>query len=213
MEKFLVFHTRYKDVQIGYFELNNLIELYVLDTIKVSKCLLVTIETIFKKFDISLKNISFLAAHLGPAPYTTLRVVLATLNGINFSLGTPLIGVNGLIAFLKHLDNAETNIILLNAFGNDLYYGISSPNCPTYSFGCKNVNTLLKEIDEQITGNINFWGNGSIMYKNDIDQIFGCRALMHFDAEIVPIEFLGKEALSKWYNKQSSQELLPIYLK
>ncbi|CAF1594216.1 unnamed protein product [Didymodactylos carnosus] len=143
----------------------NLIELYTLDSIKVSKCLLITIETIFKKFDISLKDLSFLGAHIGPAPYTTLRVVLATLNGINFAAGTPLIGVNGLTAFLKYLDNTQTNIVLLNAFGNDLYYGISSVKNPSYTLGSENVDKLLHNIAQDISGDINFWGNGSILYK------------------------------------------------
>jgi tRNA A37 threonylcarbamoyladenosine modification protein TsaB len=221
MEKFLVFHTRYKDVQIGYFEQQNLVELYALDSIKVSKCLLATVDNLFQKFDISLKNISFLAAHSGPAPYTTLRVVLATLNGINFSVQTPLVGVNGLDAFLKHLNNANTNIVLLNAFGHDLYYGISDQKISAPIFGCKNFDLLLNEIAHDVQGNINFFGNGATMYKDKIEQVFGSRALIGsklelpngYDTEIVPIQFVAQEALKKWHNKEIEQELFPVYLK
>lgn len=212
MEKFLVFHTRYKDVQIGYFEQQNLVGLYTLDNVKVSRCLLGTIDEIFQKFDLSIDDLSFLAAHLGPAPYTTLRVVLATLNGINFSLGTPLIGVNGLDAFLKHLDN-RPNVILLNAFGNDLYYGTSTTSSQLFTFGCKNAEILLNEIADNIDGEINFYGNGAIIYKDKVHQILGARAIVNDNAEIVPIEFLGQESLNKWRNKQIEQELFPLYLK
>lgn len=219
MEKFLVFHTRYKDIQLGYFEDESLIEVYTIENIKVSKQLLLTVDMIFQKFNTSLNDLSFLAAHLGPAPYTTLRVVLATLNGINFSLGTPLIGVNGLEAFLKHLDNNYTNVVLLNAFANDLYYGISGTNPHIYSLGSKNAEVLLNEISCSILGKINFYGNGSKMYKDKIHEIFGSRAIVEqtlpngYDAEIVPIQFLGVEALKKWHNKEIEQELFPVYLK
>lgn len=219
MEKFLALHTRYKDIQLGYFIQESLITVYTIESIKVSKNLLMTIDLIFKKFNMSLKDVSFLAGHLGPAPYTTLRVVLATLNGINFSVGTPLVGVNGLEALLKHLGNNCSNVILLNAFGHDLYYGISSNNPFMFSTGCKNVDLLLNEIACSIPGNINFYGNGAIMYKGKIQEILGSRAIIPellqncYDPEIVPIEFIGQEALKKWRNKEIEQELFPVYLK
>jgi len=223
MERFLVFHTRYKDVQLGYFEDQNLIELHTIDSVKVSKSLLITIDAVFKKFDISLKDVSFFAAHSGPAPYTTLRVVLATLNGINFSVGTPLIGVNGLEAFLKNLGQDRPNVVLLNAFGNDLYYGISVPSSPQFIFGCKNGELLLNELAHDFPGTINFFGNGSIIYKDKIQQILGSNASIpaetdsvfsgYSNAGIVPIEWVGQEALKKWHNKKIEQELFPVYLK
>lgn len=213
MEKFLIFHTRYKDVQVGYFEQQNLVEINTIDSIMANKCLLVTIDTLLKKFALSLKDFSFLGAHIGPAPYTTLRVILATLNSLNYSVGTPLVGVNGLTSFLNHLNKSVTNVILLNAFGHDLYYGISDIRYPEYNLGCKSFGILLNEIAHDIPGIINFFGNGSYMYKKEIEQIFGSRASINSDKQIVPIEFLGQEALKQWHNKKIESELFPIYLK
>jgi len=221
MEKFLVFHTRYKDLQLGYFEGQNLVELYTLDSIKVSKCLLFTVNTLCDKFNLSLKDMSFLAAHTGPSPYTTLRVVLSTLNGIHYSTGTPLVGVNGLKSFLKHLETSSINVVLLNAFGNDLYYGISTSTLSAPFFGCKNVELLLHEIARDFQSTINFWGNGAVLYKDKIHQFLGTRAkiisidgpTLSHDTEIVPIQFLGEDALYKWRNKETKQELFPVYLK
>ncbi len=41
-------------------------------------------------------DLAFIAAHQGPAPFTTLRVCLTTVNGFAFATGMPLIGINGL---------------------------------------------------------------------------------------------------------------------
>src|SRR3989338_3322087 len=51
-------------------------------------------------------DISFIVVNQGPAPFTTLRALIATVNGISFATRIPLVGVDGLLTFamepIKH---------------------------------------------------------------------------------------------------------------
>ena len=49
-----------------------------------------------KQHALTFSGLAFIAAHQGPAPFTTLRVCLTTVNGFAFATQVPLIGVNGL---------------------------------------------------------------------------------------------------------------------
>lgn len=216
MTNFLVIHTRYNDVQIGLFRNLELIDSITDESKKVSKNFFYSIESIIQKHNISLGDISFIAANQGPAPFTTLRVCLASINGLAFATKLPLIGVNGLEVFLQEYTNKNITVALLNAFNKEVYYGISKPENKTISIGSGPAIDVIQNIANQYsTGQIEFIGNGITLYSNEINQYFNNRATLPDPLpESVSLRYLAKEALKKWANKDDHKtSLMPIYLK
>src|SRR5437763_1849968 len=115
-----------------------------------SKFLLVHIDTLCAQYAIKKSDITFSGINQGPGPFTTLRVTLATINGIAFALGIPLVGVDG----LKGLVQQETDtkwpytVTLLNAFNEDAYYAIQAPHHET-RIGYKKISVLLNELKDE----------------------------------------------------------------
>ena len=66
-----------------------------------------------KNSRLTFRRFAFVAAHQGPAPFTTLRVCLTTVNGFAFATGVPLIGVNGLQELIVQHKRADSITVAL----------------------------------------------------------------------------------------------------
>jgi tRNA threonylcarbamoyladenosine biosynthesis protein TsaB len=216
MALFLVVHPRYNDVQIGLFNNSELVDVVADDNKKISKNFLYLISHLLLDHHTTLQDLSFISAHQGPAPFTTLRVALACVNGLGFATQVPLIGVNGLEAFLRewHFSNQTVTIALLNAFCQELYYGIYNPFDDVLSFGSGRADHILDDISRTYTGHVNVIGNGVPLYSPLINQYFDARVTIPDPLpEMVSLIAIGSEAFKKWQNHQTSHQLMPIYIK
>lgn len=213
MALFLAVHARYKDVQLGLFKDGTLIDVASDESKKISKNFISMVDHMLKKNRLTFAQLMFIAAHQGPAPFTTLRVCLTTVNGFAFATGIPLIGVNGLQELVEHYkQHNQITIALLNAFSNDVYYGIDDPFNKQTFYGYAAAESLIKELATKYGSACFFVGNGNSMYKNTILAAFGDRA--HFlNDDIISIESIAKKAIEKWRLKQTHSQLMPIYLK
>jgi tRNA threonylcarbamoyladenosine biosynthesis protein TsaB len=66
--------------------------------------------------DLTLRDLSLLAVGLGPGPFTGLRVGLATIEGLAFATGLPVVGVSGLEALAVAASRAEPSARRVAAF-------------------------------------------------------------------------------------------------
>lgn len=217
MPTYLVVHTRYTDVEIGLFRAQNMLESIKQESKLVSSCFTADLTTLLKKNNIKLQELDFIAAHNGPAPFTTLRVSLALLNGIAFTHKVQLIGIDGLRAFtFEHSSNNCTyTLALLNAFCNDIYYGLYKPETNSFHHGYAPADRFLEETVQNISGTVNFIGNGVKLHKEKIISSFGSRAIIPEELpEIASLEAIAFQALAKWNEKKPTQyEIVPNYLK
>ena len=216
MVYFLTLNTQYKDVEIGLFNDNK--DIITKETIvnkDINKYLLNTLSDILNKNNIHFHDLAFIAANQGPAPFTTLRVVLATLNGLNFASQVPLIGINGLNALLNQYQDKENKltIALLNAYGQDLYYAFQYQD--QYETGCQNYLILLNQIKERFAQeSLVFIGNGADLYQKEIKSIFDNKAdIPNPNIESASIETISQEAIKSYKTQNTVFELLPVYLK
>lgn len=203
--KYLVINTKYKEVELGFFYKNEIISKVSIENKIISKNLIISIDKILKDNNLYLKDLDFIAANCGPAPFTTLRSVISTINGINFFLKIPLVNVNGLEALYFNYKNKDL-IVILNAFGQDLYYYYNN------KFGTSNYLSLLNNLNISFKEKIEFIGNGAEIYKDDILKIFKNRA------EIIKVDSaslinIKDQAILKYLNKETEISLKPIYLK
>ncbi len=214
----LAIQSTYQSVQCALFHNNDLIECITLDKRVASKKLIPTISDLFYTHDLSLHDISFMSVNLGPAPFTTLRVVIATANGISFASDIPLIGIDGLQAIM--LENKSTDhipaVLLLDAFNKDVYFALRNKDHKIKK-GCQKINNLLQELYEHFPKDepVRFLGNGAQLYKKEIEEVFKDRAVVSSDSvDACSIDQIGLLGWESWQNKNNlSKKLLPLYLK
>ncbi len=217
MVLFIAIHARYHDIQFGLFNNNVLVDSTCVESKQASSQFITIIEELLIRNSLAFNDLTFIAAHQGPAPFTTLRVSLASVNGLVFSNQLPLIGVDGLLAFVT--EHKQTTypftVALLNAFCEDIYYGILNSSSQSFHKGYAPVHAFLEKTSQAVRGDALFIGNGLERYKELVEQYFGDRA--HFlvsNPQLVSLAALGAYAFDQWLEQKSiARELMPIYLK
>jgi tRNA threonylcarbamoyladenosine biosynthesis protein TsaB len=76
-----------------------------------SKFLVSSIKKLFLKNFFNPEALHFIGVTIGPGSFTGIRVGVATAQGLAFSLGLPLIGLNALSGFLLPHDGAFVSLI------------------------------------------------------------------------------------------------------
>lgn len=216
MQSFIAIQNTYTHLQIALFVKSKLIASCELDKTVASKECIPALQKLLADNHLTLSDLSFIAANQGPGPFTTLRVVIATVNGLSFAQKIPLIGVNALEALLaEHTDQQPNKIALLNAFGHDLYYGIHT-NGNFDSTGCGAAESVLLEIAQKCPQNsLLFLGNGIEKCEAAIKSTFAHRAVfLTPNPQTASINQIGLMALQQWEaQKNLSYELQPLYYK
>jgi len=209
-------HT-YQSVDIGLFNNGQLVDQISETTVRASKYFGSVFDELLTKNGILLKEIAFIGANQGPGPFTTLRVIIASLNGLSFATNIPLIGINGLEAFAQEYHDAHYpyTMIVLNAFGKDVYFSLDFDN-KEIETGYKNCIELLQEISMRFPAeSIRCIGSGVYLYENEIKNYFGNRAIIPTDLpEQCSVQHIGIMAYDAWQKRIGlTQHLLPLYLK
>ncbi|MGC2310134.1 MAG: tRNA (adenosine(37)-N6)-threonylcarbamoyltransferase complex dimerization subunit type 1 TsaB [Candidatus Babeliaceae bacterium] len=186
-----------------------------------SKNILIILDEMLKKHNKKLWDCAFIAVYQGPGPYTTLRTVIATVNGLAFATKIPLLGINGLETFVQenHSASYTATIALLNAFGKDVYYGIYTEKDQTMVTGCLPFDDFVQQIQNIITNNptakIKCIGNAVLLYRQELIEKCGNNLIF---PEPLPLqsslEGIIQEAQKKWHFQENiSEQLMPLYLK
>jgi len=213
MATFLAIHARYQDVQLGLFDNENLVAQVADESKQISRNLFILFQELLDQRGYSFDQLDFIAAHQGPAPFTTLRVCLASVNGLAFATGKPLIGVNGIKAFIEEYKQNDTvTIALLNAFCQEVYYAIADPALPEILIGYAPATSFIAQLAKEYTDNLVFIGNGALMYKEMIHEYIGNRATIE-DVELVSLKIIGTRAYDLWLQHETAHQLMPLYLK
>jgi tRNA threonylcarbamoyladenosine biosynthesis protein TsaB len=218
MTTFLSIQNTYQEVQVALFSDQNLIDGITVDKAIASKRIISMLDNLLHKNGIQLNDISFIAVNQGPGPFTSLRIVIASVNGISFAQDIPLIGIDGLKALLAETRDPDypNTVALLNAFNGDVYFAIESPDSERSKSGYKKIGALLTELQTTMAGcTIRFIGNATALYRTEIKNRFGDNA---FIPEQLPqtcsIEQIGIMGFEKWKeNPIGVEQLLPLYLK
>jgi len=218
MNHFLVFQHTYQGVEVALFEDQKLVQMASENKKKASENIVALADEMLRVNNVFFHNLSFIAANQGPGPFTTLRVIIASVNGLAFATKKPLIGVDGLDALLSEHRNESypITVALLNAYGGDVYFGIEMLKNATHNKGYQNIASLLSHLNTRFpTHKIRFIGQAVSMHTELINQTFGDRAFIPTELpEHCSIKQVGKRALSSWKKQEGlTDQLLPLYLK
>lgn len=181
-----------------------------------SKLFIPLLDELLTKNNAKISDFDFCAVNCGPGPFSTLRSIIASVNGLHFASQIPLIGIDGLEAtFLEFYDNSyENTVVLLNAFNNEVYYLLAHRD-QIIAKGYQKIDRFLQEIKLQIPGSIHFLGNGVTLHHALIKETFGNNAVMQEpNPSMCSVEIIGKIGLEKWLLKQTSPDyVMPLHLK
>jgi tRNA threonylcarbamoyladenosine biosynthesis protein TsaB len=185
-------------------------------TSQASTSLIPLLHDLITENNIRLESLSFMGIYQGPGPFTALRVLLASANGIAFAQNIPLVGVDGLDALLEeYTDNKfAITIALLNAYNKDTYFGIQHHQTILRK-GYDNINALLTSLKAEFPAQqIRFIGQGVELYRENIKDYFADFAYIPEPLPEAPtLDMIAKKAYSHWHAGTTTKQLLPLYLK
>ncbi len=194
MNKFsLVLQATYTCVEYALYNNQHLLLKHSL--IKTSVCtdLMFNLCTLLNDHEITWPEVQHIIINQGPAPFTTLRGLIATANGISFAQKIPLIAVDGLDAFTTEVATQCNNfLIVLNAFAGDYYYSLQSNNNEK---GCAKIALLETLIHNNASEKqpLQIIGNGLALIKNDLEKKYGNQIICNTLYEYVSLETIAQQ--------------------
>lgn len=216
MTTFLALQNTYSHIEMGIFKDHDPLRIITIDKKDASRESISALESLLRSCSQDFSDLNFIAVNQGPGPFTTLRVVIATVNGLSFGKKIPLAGINSLEAFMQEYANQgyEHVVALLNAFSHDLYFGIQSNMFTETGFG--STAHCVTEISQKIShGSILFLGNGVDQMRDTLVTTFGNRAaFLSPNPLTVSLGQVAKMGLEAWENTQAIHySLQPLYYK
>jgi tRNA threonylcarbamoyl adenosine modification protein YeaZ len=125
----IIAQSSYTNIEVGLHNKNQLIRSATLDKKDACAQLVPTLDALLNTEGITVSNVTQIIVNLGPAPFSSLRTVITTMNGISFAAGIPLIGVSVFDA-LNYEYNSKNDhelLIVLRAYSKEYYYGFYAP--------------------------------------------------------------------------------------
>ena len=212
----LILQSDYNNVSVALCQSGSILETSTDTKHKASQNIVSQMNMVLKNHSLTWSDITFIGLNQGPAPFTTLRVIITTANGLNFAHKLPLVGVNGITTFLQEQKHTTPiTVVFLNAFAKDLYYGIKKDDT-VVATGWENYKALFESLVKDYPNTpITFVGNGVALFEKELKETFGEYA---FTPEPLPhycsLESVVTQAYTQWETKENVHDtLLPLYLK
>jgi len=211
----LVLQATYTCVEYALY--NNDLPLTKRSLVKTSVCtdLMFNLCTLLNDHNITWPEIQHIIINQGPAPFTTLRGLIATVNGISFTQKIPLIAIDGLEAFTSEIGKKHRNfLIVLNAFAGDFYYSLKTVY--NEQKGCGKI-TILEDIISHHASENNtlvIVGNGILLIKDALEKKYGTSITIDADHEYVSLETIALCGFLFINEKPTATfHVSPLYLK
>jgi len=215
MITFLVAQATYNEIQIKLCKDSLTQAKATVPKTKASALLITTINNLLENHNLTYSDLNFIGINQGPAPFTTLRTLISTINGIAFATNIPLVGIDGLKTFFRATQDEKhpQTVVLLNAYNKEVYYAYEQNN--KIVTGYENAEKLFKKIKEIMpTKTIRFLGNGVTLLRETMENTFQNRSYLPEPmTEFTSIDSIANAALEKFKDGKTKKQLLPLYLK
>lgn len=213
MEHFLVLHAGYSSFYVGLFSGNKQIAISIQDKRFASRDMVPTIALILEKNNVHVSDLACIGVNCGPGPFTSLRVAIATANGIGFGAGMPLVSLNSLELLLQENSHTTPTLVVYNAYNNDLYYGVQISGRLEMGYAKKEdlVINLIPQFSE--LGMLRIIGQGVSLIADLVREKYGESIQIDASKDEPSIDMCAKNTLLKFKAGQICSQLTPIYLK
>lgn len=231
---FVSIQATYQSLEIALFNNSTCIASVLRSDARASSSLVPVLRDLLLANNVSLSQCSFIAADAGPGAFTSLRVVIATINGMAFADTIPLVSVSSFEGFVEQVKK-ERILVLLNAYNNDVYFAYAEHGKTLLSGSGKydTLPTLLAEFKTDAC--VTVVGNGSQVYLEllgVVQQIFPAAELLSYlpahpepverampegreraGLQVPSAESIGLVGLQKWQRGETVKKIEPLYLK
>jgi tRNA threonylcarbamoyladenosine biosynthesis protein TsaB len=218
MNIFVAIQHTYDGIELALFRGQTMLAQECMSKFNASSVLIPTLEKTLKAHELRLSDLKFIAANCGPGPFTTLRVVITSINGIAFASKIPLVGINGLSALMAEYadQSCDRTICILNAFNHDVYYAYYN-DTNTLVTGAANGEQFLREIAQPFASmqKMVFLGNAVDTHRTLIEELFKERSVIPVTIPATcSVKQIGLMGYAQWQrNENVTNQLVPSYLK
>ncbi len=183
-----------------------------------SRRLAVDIRDLLASRNLAVSDIDLLVASIGPGSFTGVRITLATMKGLAFATGKPIVGVPSLDALARPLFGRGPAVLAaLDARRAEVYAAaFASDGQPIFAAAAMSpvevATSLCRTLkdDDLIIG----VGEGVLAYRNDLHAILGNR--LHLAAapeHSIRASFLVQIALERGLEPADPATIEPMYLR
>jgi tRNA threonylcarbamoyladenosine biosynthesis protein TsaB len=197
---------------------NGIIALYSLNIEAThSERLMSTVDRVLKDAGMDLSRIDGFAVAIGPGSFTGLRIGAAAVKGLAFATGKPIAAVSTLEALAGRLAFSAYPVCpILDARKDEVYAALyrldGSVPVPLMPEAVMPVGAL----SDKIEGKTVFTGEASRIYRKELEDLFGDRALFASNSAVLPsaaaVAELGLALLMEG-KRTDPDELTPRYLR
>ncbi len=176
-----------------------------------------TVDRVLTGAGIALADLDGLCVSAGPGSFTGLRIGIATVKGIAMATGKPIAAVPTLMALAWNVPHAGYPVCpLLDARKNEVYAALFRQENNSLSTVMDTQTLSLDALAAKISQRTVFTGEGSYIFRADLQRRFGELALFAPLSALVPsaasVAELGMLALGS--GKQiAPDDLVPIYIR
>jgi tRNA threonylcarbamoyladenosine biosynthesis protein TsaB len=182
-----------------------------------SERLMSTVDRVLKDTGLAVSDLLGFAVAIGPGSFTGLRIGLSTVKGLALATGNPVAAVPTLQALAWNLPYAAYPVCpLLDARKNEVYAAL-------YRFDGTALVQVLPEaaipiarLAERFSEKTVFTGEGSRIYRTEIQKIFGERAVFAPHSAILPsgatVAEIGLDMI-KSGRQAELDSLTPMYIR
>jgi tRNA threonylcarbamoyl adenosine modification protein YeaZ len=216
MHSYIIINHTPETFEVALYINDELRHHHVEDKRYASKYLIFFIDNLLATNSLKLTDLAFIGVNQGPGLFSTLRSVLATVNGLHCASKVPLIGVDGLQATAIEFFNKKYpyNVTFLNAYNNEAYYFIAHGEHKMFE-GCALIDSALLLVADIAQGEpVYCVGNAADMYQDRIRAHPRLNAIL---PEVIPhwcsTDVVKKVAYGFHVARMYNSYLLPLHLK
>lgn len=164
--KILGIDTTTKFLCLGIYDGTKIYEYNLELGIKHSSLLIPTIKRVLEALSWNINDIDYFACGLGPGSFTGIRVGLATLKGIAWSINKPMVGISTLDILVRNARTSDGLIVpIIDAKRNLIYTSIYKVKFDTFKRITPYMLLTEEEFFRKISNNTLIFGDAVSLYK------------------------------------------------
>ncbi|MGD1997852.1 MAG: tRNA (adenosine(37)-N6)-threonylcarbamoyltransferase complex dimerization subunit type 1 TsaB [Candidatus Dependentiae bacterium] len=212
--RFLVLSGSYSTLSLAFCRSAKFIFSHTAENVRASAQLLPLIEQhLLIPAQSTIHDIDFIAVDAGPGAFTSLRVLLATVNGLGLAVQKPIVSCDGIAVLGQELVQKNTNAaekrVLFNAYNNEVYFHNPTDNTTTY-VPLQQAAALLNEYAQPVA----LAGQGIGVYEQQLREAGVNLTAWQQEMRYPSLQALAENALLQWDKiEQFVYEAKPLHLK
>jgi len=187
-----------------------------------AEIILPLIQAVLDQAKFSLSDLNGIAVSIGPGSFTGLRITLATVKGIAYELGLPVLGISTLHAqAARVIDTQDLICALLDARKQEVYAALFRRVHGTLmrlsDDGVMTITNAIEIIERaRQDGSCTVIGDGAQAYKKFLLQSLGSRLRIGADGEYSTVAYRVAELAQARFGAAAGDDLgglVPLYLR